>query len=345
MVYDKGVMQYQKLRKIKKRRSQARLVLLLFALFFLVYYIGGGFCSRNKERDLRAYVNKTNQLVDESNRIADEFNRLKSGGDISRNILGERLTQHGKEMDKIRKKSKSIDVPSLMTEAHGYFEITFELRASALERYKPALFNALTDKDLEVASSQVAFALKDISLSDRAYMFFSDKVKLVLDNEGVKDVFPGESKFLKEENMYEKTNLLPYLFQLKGVKNLQESHGLGIVSMSLSPKAVRYVSGKKLYVLPKTDLVSIAIAFQNQGNQVEKNFSVKATLKSENKPTEQTKEIPVDTISPDEKKTVIIKELKPVRGGTINLLTVTVGPVPGEKNPDNNSKEYKFIVE
>ncbi len=78
---------------------------------------------------------------------------------------------------------------------------------------------------------------------------------------------------------------------------------------------------------------------------MEKNFSIKTTLKSENKPTDQTKETLIDAIPPDEKKTIVIKDLKPVKEGTVNLLTVTVGPVPNEKNPDNNLREYKFIIE
>ncbi|MBI4744584.1 MAG: hypothetical protein HY776_07180 [Actinobacteria bacterium] len=345
MVYDKKIMQYQKLKRARRRKFQTRLIVLLLVLFFMVYYIGGGFCSRNKERELRAYINKVNQLVDESNKVAEEFNRLKAGGGISRNILGERLLQYSKEIDGVNKKSKNVDPPQLMIEAHKYLEIVFELRADALKRYKPALFDALTDQDLEVASSQVSSVLKDLSLSDRAYIFFSDKVRLVLDNEEIKDTFPVESKFLKEDNVYEKTSVLSYLFQLKGIKSLQESHGLGVISFSVSPKEIRYVPKKKLYVLPKTDFVSVAVTFQNQGNQIEKNFFVKTTLKSENKTKEQTEETVVDTILPEEKKTVLLKGLKPAGGGTVNLLTISVGPVPNEKNLDNNAREYKFIVE
>ncbi|MBI4744395.1 MAG: hypothetical protein HY776_06215, partial [Actinobacteria bacterium] len=48
---------------------------------------------------------------------------------------------------------------------------------------------------------------------------------------------------------------------------------------------------------------------------------------------------------PEEKKTVLLKGLKPAGGGIVNLLTINVGPVPNEKNLGNNTREYKFIVE
>jgi hypothetical protein len=331
-----------KTRQIQRRRSRTRLVLLILVLLAFFYILGGGFCGNREPKELQAYVTKVNELADQSNRVAQGFNNLRMP-DVPRQELSSRLVRYSSEGKGIEDKAKSVEVPRALEKAHAYLRLSFELRASALKRYRPAVFNALKDQDLEVASGQVARALKDLALSDRAYALYALEAKEVLREKKVYGVSPVTSKFLPEDD-YEKTKLVPYLRQLKGVKSLEEVHGLALVDLVVEPKYVGYNPAKKLFSLPTTQKISVKVTVHNQGNQAEVNLPVKATLKSEAQPQEKSAQMLIDTIAPEQKQTVELTDLRPTPGRVVNLLTVTVGPVPNEKFVKNNVREYKFVL-
>lgn len=332
-----------KIRQVQRRRSRARLILLILVLLVFFYLLGGGFCSNKEPKELQAYITKANELADRFNRLAQGFNSLKTP-DISRQELSSRLIRYSRDGRDIKDKAKSLEVPRAMEKAHFYLTLSFELRAGALKRYRPAVFNALKDQDLEVASGQVTLTLKDLSLSDRAYALYASEAKQILKDKKVFGISPVESKFLSEDD-YEKTKLVPYLQQLKGVKSLEEVHGLALVDLTVEPKHIGYNIAKKLYSLPSTQKITVKVTVHNQGNQAEVNLPVKATLKSETQPQEKSSQIIIDTIALDQKQTVELTGLRPTPGKVINLLTVTVGPVPNEKFVKNNVREFKFVVQ
>lgn len=319
-----------------------RLVLLLLALLIFFYILGGGVCGNKEPKELQAYVTKANELADKSNDLAKAFNGLRTP-DVTRKELDEKLSRYSKEGTEIAKKAAELEVPKALERAHFYLNLAFDLRASALKSYRPAVFNALKDEDLDVASGQVALVLKDLSLSDRTYSLYVKEAKQVLKEKRVFGISPVSSAFLPKNN-YEKAELVPYLQQLKGIKSLEEVHGLAITEISVSPRHVGYNAAKKLFVLPSTVKISAIVTVENQGNQPENRVPVKATLKSETEPKEKVNQVIVDTIAPNERKTIEITNLKPTSGSIVNLLTITVGPVPNEKLVKNNVKEFKFIV-
>lgn len=334
---------YRKSRQIQRRRSQARLVIFLLILFAIFYLIGSGYCGGRRIDQLRAYITMTNELAEKSNKISQGFELLKMPN-ISRTELRKRLTQYSKESAIIAGKSQAIEVPGELEEAHSYLILSLKLRANALDRYKPAIFNALKDVDLEVASGQVALVLKDLSLSDRAYHFFKTEAEQLLRRERVYGSSAVDSKFLKEDTAYEKATLIPYLEQLRGVASLEEVHGIAIIGFAVNPKETGYNPAQKLYSLPGMNRLSITVTVHNQGNQIETKVPIKATIKSETQPREQILQAVIDSLAPNEKKSVTIDRLRPTPGQVVNLLTVTAGPVPKEKYLGNNVREFKFIM-
>jgi len=331
-----------------RNKPPTRLIILLIGLLLIFYLIG--LISRNlsggRVAALEAYVDQSNKIVEKSNQVAKGFEALKSGVEgVSRKELRSRLSQYTKDSQKISRDSNKIEPPEEMKEAHLYLAFCLELRAKGLEDYRPALFNALKDIDLEVASGQVSISLKDLALSDRAYLKFMSEVEAALKKEGVKKSIVV-SKFLPQDTAYEKASIIPYLQQLKGVNSLKEVHGVGIAEFTTDPKQIKFTSSKKLATLPSADTIKVEITIENQGNQIELNIPVTVALKSETQPKEQKKQMYVTSLLPDHKKTIVISGLEPTQDSdVVNLLTVTVGPVPKEKLTDNNVNELKFIME
>jgi len=334
------------MRFVKRRRRAAplRLLLLLILILALVYLVGliGGRFDKRKLKDLRAYAASVEGIASKSNKIATDFNELWESTDLSGTELRKRLDSCVKRSGELIEECGKVEVPREMKDAHVYLPLCLELRAKGLSSYKLALFNALKDIDVEVASSQIALALKDIALADRAYSLYRVEAQGVLEKEGANVSIPA-STFLTDETVYEKTNLINYIKRLKGVRELEEIHGVAITALSTQPEQEKYDPARRLAELPRSEEIMVVITVENQGNQDERDIPVVVTLKSEIDPREQRQETKISSLLSGETETSTIGGLKPV-AGVVNLLTVTVGPVPNEKYTRNNVREFKFTM-
>lgn len=323
------------------------IIVALIVIFLLLCLIGRGTFSRlgcSRAGALKDYINETRKVTDQSNKFARDFNDVKNNiKEVSRKELNQRLDNLARSTKKIASDARKIEPPAEMEKANLYLILSLDLRASSFDRLKPAIFNALADKDLEVAAKQVSFALKDLTLSDRAFSLFHSEAQKVLGSHKVSFVSAPSSVYLSSGAEYEIGNVLDFLKDIQGVSSLSEIHGVAIAELSVKPEAKSEING--VSKLPNTDSISMTVTVENQGNQVEVNIPVKITLKSETQPKAQEARKTIGSLSPKQKKSVTIVNLKPTTGDIINLLTVTAGPVPGEKFLENNTLEYKFTVE
>ncbi len=338
----------------RRRRSFLNLnprivIVILVVIFLFLCLIGRGTFSRigcqpDRSTDLRNYANDAKKVVESSNKTGKSFNQIRSSiKDMSRKDLEKQLTSLMAESKKTLDEAQEITVPDEMKNAQTYLIVALDLRASALQSFKPAMFNALSDQDLEVSGKQVSASLKDVSLSDRAYVLFQTKVAKILQDTKITDIQLPASVYLPQGNEYELAAVLEFLRSIKEAGNLSQLHGVAISEMTIEPGAKSENDG--VSVLPASDTISVNLTIENQGNQTEINIPVEVTLKSETQPNAQKKSKSIASIAPGQKKSIKITDLKPTSGDIINMLTVRVGPVPGEKLIDNNVVEYKFTVE
>lgn len=346
-------MSYEKTPYARKRRpawgiTPRVVIVALVIVFLLLCLVGRGTFSRigcsNRASALKSYIDETKRLADRTNAMGRDFNDLRVNiKTTSRKDLEKGLDKLIKESKTLTEDSRKVSPPDDMEKAHLYLILAFELRAAALERFKPAIFNALTDKDLEVAANQVSLALKDFTLSDHAFGLFHEEAQKVLDQNKVSYVSAPSSTFLPAGTEYEIENVLEFLKELQGVSSLSELHGLGVAEITVKPAPKSELQG--VSTLPYADSVSATITVENQGNQVEINIPVKVTLKSETQPKAQEVTKSLGSVNPGQKKAITITGLKATPGDIMNLLTVSVGPVPNEKFLENNTLEFKFIME
>lgn len=341
-------MPYQRKRRPSWGISPRVVIVALVIIFLLLCLIGRGTFSKigcsNRAGVLKDYMDESKRLTDRSNRVGRDFNDLRMNiKSIARKDLEKKLDSLTSESKKIAEDGRKIKPPEEMAKANLYLVLSFELRASAFERFKPAIFNALTDKDLEVAAKQVSLALKDFSLSDHAFSFFHQEAQKVLEQNKVSYASAPTSTFLAAGEEYEIENVLEFLKELQGVSSLSELHGVSVAEITVKPAPKAEVQG--VSTLPYADKMSATITVENQGNQVEINIPVKVTLKSETQPKAQEIRKTMGSVAPGQKKSITITDLKATPGDIMNLLTVSVGPVPNEKFLENNTLEFKFIME
>ncbi len=178
--------------------------------------------------------------------------------------------------------------------------------------------------------------------SDRVYAYFQTEAQDVLNRRQIETV-PFDSSFLSKESEAEKENVIVYIQQLKGIKVQEPMHGIGIISLATQPRKLRYDESRKLYVLSKAAIFAVTVEVINQGNITETNIPAVAVLKTRNN-KEQRREQYILSIKQNERKPVTFQNFLPSTRGA-NILTITIGPLPGEQYTKNNSREFKFVME
>lgn len=346
MAYSRGTLSY---RQKRKPLSNPRVIIVVLVLVFLLLcLIGRGAFSRigcsNDTSAIQNYVNQVKKIADRTNKVGTDFadmrNNIKS---LARKDLQAKLDKIAKDGKTITADAKKIEVPTEMTEANRYLLVSLELRATALESYEPAIFSALGDTDLEVSARQLSLSLRDIAFSDRAFGLFKEKAQTVLKNTEITFVSAPTSVWLTVDGEYEAANVLQFLQTIKtSAPDLTEMHGIAISEVTLDPAATADNDG--VGSLPSTATVSVSVTIENQGNQLEVNVPIVATLKSETQPKPQQKKATIASLAAGEKKTIKISGLTPTKGDIVNMLTIQAGPVPNEKFLDNNMSELKFTV-
>ncbi len=314
-------------------------VLLILGLLYALGTFGNEGSSQYTD-----YAIQANKLVRRSNETAEGFSELKTQvSTISRAELKARLTQYTKDCADVQEDCALLRAPEELRRTHSYLQLCFEIRAKGMEDYQPAIFNALKDEDLEVAASQVSKALRYLVLSDDAYALFKEKAEDFFKGKGV-DVSLLELVSFDEELVFEKSSVLSFLQQLKGVEALEVIHGVAIVELSTNPRWIEYDEKSKTATFSETEDFVVVITVENQGNQIENDVPIEAILKSEIELEEQIASARIGSLAPGARETVTIQGLEPTGDGIVNLLTVTVGPLTGEKLITNNTREFKFVV-
>lgn len=119
--------------------------------------------------------------------------------------------------------------------------------------------------------------------------------------------------------------------------------GLAIISFTTKPKPVSYDSATKTYFYKKTDVMSVTVEVQNQGEVKETSIVVRLTLRSSisGQKEEMTEEI--KELKAGERKPVTFENILPdTSDGAENLIKVFVEPVPQEKYLFNNERTWRF---
>lgn len=346
MAYSRGTLTYRQ--KRNPWLNPRLLIVILIVIFLLLCLIGRGTFSNigcsNDTSAIQNYVNQVKKIADRTNKVGTDFtdtrNNIKA---LARADLQAKLDKMIKDSATITSDARKIDVPEELTDANRYLMVALEMRATALESYKPAIFNALGDNDLEVSAKSVSRSLRDMAFADRAFGIFKDDTAKLLKDKDITFVAAPASVWLTVDGEYEVANVLQFLQGLKtSAPDLSETHGIAITEVVLEPAPASDKDG--VGALPNTNAVNVSITVENQGNQLEVNVPVVATLKSETQPKAQQKKNTIASLAAGEKKTVKITGLTPTKGDIVNMLTIQAGPVPNEKFLDNNMSEIKFTV-
>ncbi len=335
-----------------KRESVIILVIMLIIAAVIVSWISGLWSCESGRKDLTEeekltisdYINSVSVLAQQSNKISyNFFNTLDMIKDLSREDLDNQLLGVIEESMVILENNKELNPPETFDVTHGYLELVFDTRNRAYENFKPALFNALDDMDMDIASTQITNTFLYMFMSDEIYLYFQEKLKEAGEGIGIENLIIIDSAVLLDRSLTSSQNVIGFISEIKTVTVLQERRGVAVIGDSVEFDPQPLNEQGEYWILANGTGLSVAITIENQGNIIENDVDVIMTYKTEDNIAEE-KNYTISTINPSEQKVVTLSGFVAYPGRKCEL-TITAGPVPDEVLLTNNTITYKFMVE
>lgn len=335
-----------------KKESIITLIIMFIIAAVIVSWITGLWSCDIGKKDLTEeqrltisdYINSVSVLVQQSNKVSyNFFNTVNKVKEVSREELDRELLDVIEESRIILENSIEVNPPGGFEVAHGYLELVFDTRNRSYEDFKPALFNALDDLDLDISTTQITNTFLYMFMSDELYLYFQDKLKQSGDNIGIGNLTVIDSTVLQDRSLTSSQNVLGFISEIKTVTKLQERRGVAVVgdSIKFDPEVLNEQGD--YWILANGTEINIAISIENQGNVTEKDVNVIVTYKSEDNVTDE-KSYTITSLDPSSQEVVTFSGFTAYPGRKSEI-EITVGPVPGEVLMTNNSLIIKFMME
>lgn len=335
-----------------RKESIITLIIMLIIAAVIVSWLSGLWSCDTGRKELTDierltisdYVNSISVLVQQSNKVSYKFfTILDRASETTRENLDDELLDIIEESKIVLERCKELSPPDFFEVAHGYLELVFETRNKAYEDFRPALFNALQDLDLDISTAQITKTFLYMFMSDEIYLYFQEELKESGEELGVYNLTIIDSAVLKNKNLTNTQNVSTFISEMKTVSELQQRRGVAVIedTVEFNPQVLN--KHGDYWVLAKGNTISVAIAIQNQGNVIESNVDVTMKYMTEDNVSEE-KEFTIETINPSEEKIVTITGFAAYPGRKCEL-EINAGPVPDEVFLGNNKATFKFIME
>ena len=335
-----------------RRESIITLIIMIIIAVVIVSWLSGLWSCESGRKELTDverltisdYVNSISVLIQQSNKISYEFfNVLDRAKEMTREDLDGELLKIIEESKVVLENSEELIPPEFFEVAHGYLELVFKVRSKAYEDFRPALFNALQDLDLDISTTQITNTFLHMFMSDEVYLYFQDKLKESGEKLGINNLTIIDSVVLRDKSLINTQSVMGFISEIKSVAELKERRGVAVIgdSIEFNPQVLNEQGD--YWILANGSEVSVAIAIQNQGNVIENDVSVVMKYVTEDNISEE-KEYTIDTINPSEQKIVTISGFTAYPGRKC-VLEITAGPVPNEVLTTNNTATFRFMME
>ncbi|MDD5622551.1 MAG: hypothetical protein PHQ09_05270 [Actinomycetota bacterium] len=335
-----------------KRETIITLIIMVIIAVVIVSWLSGLWSCESGRKELTDeerltisdYVNSVSVLVQQSNRVSVKFfNTMDRARELSREDLDSELLEIIEESRVILENSKGLNPPEFFEVVQGYLELVFAIRNKAYEDFRPALFNALQDLDVDISTTQITNTFLHMFMSDEIYIYFQDKLKESGEKMGIGNLTIIDSVILKDKNLTDTQNVMVFISEIKTVTELQERRGVAVIedSIEFNPREINQQGD--YMILAGGSTITIAITIENQGNVIENDVKVVMEYMTQDNISEE-KEYIIASINPSENKVVTISGFVAYPGRRCEV-KITAGPVPNEVLLTNNTFNYKFMME
>ena len=300
-----------------------------------------GCLDARKNRELSDYARNVTQIVEETDQTSKAFfDKLDDPGSLSVTEFINQVSADRSAMDNYASRIDGLDTPGDMSHAQNALELTYELRASAMNEIAEKMSTALGDVGAEQATKGIAMQMRKLLGSDTLYAAVArPEINGVLAANGIDGSDVPKSIFLADETRWlDESEVSAALGSVSGSSSGAATsgvHGLGLISTNINGTEL---SAESTTSVGSEGTPEVEVEVANQGESTENGINVSVTV-SDGTTLSGT----IDSIGAGESSTVLIP-LTPAPSGEVTL-EVEVDTVPGEQVSENNEASYTVAFE
>jgi hypothetical protein len=234
------------------------------------------------------------------------------------------------------RRAEGLDAPAPLREQHEDLVKTLQLRVSGLNGLARA-FSQFGDTEADAAAVLLAEQSDRLVASDVLYEdFFKAPAQEVMSAQGVTDVAVPDSDFITNAEFASPNSWKLIVDRLTTRPAAGGLHGNQIAGVRALPSG-KQLSATEENTVQASDRLAFEVLVENSGESQETQVKVNFTIQQSPEPIRQ--EATIDAINPGDTKVVSFADLT-VSFASRTIVKVTVEPVPGEENTNNNTAEY-----
>jgi hypothetical protein len=316
-------------------------------LLIIVIAVGVRGCvSNQQENALKDYNRDVTAVISDSDRdVGRAFFQLLASGNQQPSDLQVQVNELRLAADEDVERAEGFDVPDEMQDADRNLLLVLGLRAEGLRKIADALPTALgRGSPAEQAIERIAGEMQAFLASDVVYdVRVAPLIKQALDENGIQGQRIADSQFMTDIAWLSPETVADRL----GAQSASESrevapgtHGHGLSGVSVgdttlepSPAVNRVAVG--------SGGATFTVAFENQGENDERNVRVTVTVRGGNRPLTARKTVSQTKAGSPAEVEIPLGSAPPI--GQAVTAEVVVAAVRGEEKTDNNRQRYTVI--
>ena len=321
-------------------RQAAFVVGAILLLVVLVLWVKG--CRDDaKTAEYERYMDSVSRIGGESAEIGGRLNQLIFSAGIQVEQLQADLEGLRQAQTQTVRRAEELDAPGPLREQQESLVEALQLRVSGLNGLASA-FTTIDDAGGSTAAAELlAEQSNRLLASDVVYAdFFRVRAQEVMDAQGVTGVAVPDSRFVSNAELSSPASWTLIYDRLTKPPTAGGLHGNRIAGVRALP-GPKELSSDEETTVTASDNLAFEVLVENSGDNQE--TQVKVTLTIQQSPEPIRMEQTIDAINPDDTKIVTFEPDQAPQFGPRLILKVTVDPVAGEQNTNNNTAEYPVV--
>ena len=298
-------------------------------------------CRSNQKRsEYEGYVDDVSGIASASEELGGQLNTSLTTPGITLEDLRGDVEGLRDQQEQLLRSAQELQPPGPLLEQQESLVETMQFRVNGLAGLATALAQVAQSSNAEQTGAALASQAQRLVASDIVYAdAFEEPAARVLEDESISDVPVPGSKFVQNPEFASPTAWGLIVERLTQSPEAGGLHGNGIQAVRALPGG-EDLSPSADNTVVASDSLAFEVVVENSGDSQETQVAVRLVIQQNPR---IRKEQQIDLINPGETETVTFRDIGNVTFSTRTTMIVTVEPVPGETNEDNNSAQYRVI--
>jgi hypothetical protein len=316
-------------------------IVIAVALVFGIKACRGG----GEKAEYSDYMESVSAVAGQSTNVGKQLGELLTTTGLTLDDLQTGLAGLAEQQAQVVDSTHELTPPSPLLDEQESFVDAMELRESGLRGLEQAVAQLQPSADPDEAGATLAVQGSRILAGTVVYEdLFKARSEEVLRQEGISGVAVPDSRFLVEPDMLDGSSLSALVKRItqggsEGGGTATGLHGNGIASVTVLPEG-KELSPDEENTIAVTEDFALVVAIENSGDFQETNVQVTIRILQEPE-IKKSKTIP--SINAGDSAEVTFENFTNINFTALTTLKVTVHPVEGEQNTDNNTVDYPVI--